>query len=887
MSGNPTVKTLPGNATVQTNQPAPLQQTNNRTQYAGSTSWGDSADVIVSETDPAVDPAAPPDPRAGHLRLYGRSDRGLIVRKPDGRIVPVRPPDLHVEDFAPVDNVLNASNFDSAMRAAWAYAWAIPNSPRILLPPGAWTLGPQFAMVGKSTGNLMPSLIGPGSNACTLQFDPHLLGPHMLIDGYQNGAYQMAAGMKLQGFSIQALGGVGEGIALQMQAAIMCELHDVQISGYAGGDGYTGGVCLFMRGNETDLAPLPTLENNQNITFYRCNFTQSMTGMRLAGSGPVHMYNPICNQNLFADVLIDGGVGLSIHSGMMQGDKGGRAPGRVYYGDPGYVIRHIGYRTGRNGTNATLAAPSGGLTTVTNLASMPSNCAGQYVVFSGQPNEQNNGAFRIRQYVSPSSVVLEKASGTAVSGVTWENRANKGGSVISIDGHVYHEGNQDAMIQTEVPTDSFDHFIVKGLYSHNVPTFAILNGTGRFECDFQGAYESTPFIRARKCNSIIVRGGPDPVLLPQHWDLDSQSRAGLHNVDQTGRVYSGRTARAPSWQRALAPYAADIFISDRRVSMGSDGCVQSWTGVLNGSVLAAPASGQRALFIARHADLGGRPAIGIRATNARTLAGTLAQTIPIGSQFGLLAVYVVPRGALTGSGAKRGPQLYSSAGVNDWRGFGWNDGDGVPLATFTKVGGNWGANCNTTLISQYDPVVVLSQCQYQETGQGLTARSQSALVDNGNAAFNAPSIEVVDKLQLAGNPGDTSQSNDLDYLAIVPLKMQLPPELADELMSALLELIGRVPRSAPRVYTAGTYSIVGWNQELWADVSSGAVVFNLPTGHQPGDEMEIKMKTNATNNITISCSGANIDNAASLVLSSNLAYARLRSDGTNLYRVGS
>lgn len=70
-------------------------------------------------------------------------------------------------------------------------------------------------------------------------------------------------------------------------------------------------------------------------------------------------------------------------------------------------------------------------------------------------------------------------------------------------------------------------------------------------------------------------------------------------------------------------------------------------------------------------------------------------------------------------------------------------------------------------------------------------------------------------------------------------------------------------------------------------MSSGAVVFNLPTGHQPGDEMEIKMKTNATNNITISCSGANIDNAASLVLSSNLAYARLRSDGTNLYRVGS
>lgn len=889
-SGNPRVVTIPGAATVQTNQPAPAQFANARTQYSGSTSYGDSSDVLMSEVDPSVDPAAPPPARTGFLKLYGRSDRGLVVRKPDGRIVPVRPPDIHVEDYAPIGELLTNSNFDTAFRAAWAAAWAIQDSPRIIIPPGKWTLG-QFTAIGKSTGNLMPSLIGPGSSACTLQFDPHLLGPCILLDGYQGGAYAMLAGMKIQGMTITALGGTGEGIAIQMQACIMCELHDVTITGFAGGDGYYGGVCLFMRGNENDLTP--RLENNQNITLYRCTFGQSQTALRLAGSGPVHAYNLICNQNRFADVLIDGGMGLSIHSGMLQGDKGGRAPTDVYYGDPGYVIRHAGYRTGRAGAAAALAAPSGGLTTVTGLAGMPSTCAGSYLYFSGQANAQNNGLYRIESYISATSVSIRKASGTSVSGVTWENRQNMGGSVVTMDGHIYHEGNQDAMILTETPSTTYDHFVIKGLYSHNVPTFAVLNGTARFECDFQGAYESTPFLKARGCASVQLRGAPDPVVYPTHYDLDGMSRFGIHVIDQQGRVYSGRMTRGVTPETLLTPYASEVFMSERGLVISS-GAIQSWVGLLNGTTWDAPAAGQRCIFTEWNASMGGRPSVGARFTGARMLAGTLAAAakIPIGSQWGILSVHMVPRGANVGGGAKRGPQVYSSATVNDWRGFGWQDGDGAGLNTFNKLGGNYGANpgLSPTL---YEPIVVLDFADFDYgdptfSQQRIVARSATGVSNNYNSGFRDATTEIVDKIQLCGNPGDLGNSNDLEISFFAIINKPIPEDVLTEIMKLLADrYCARMPRGSARPVQTGTINMVGFGHLIRVDVSGGAATVNVPSGDQVGDEFEVKLTTTAANSCTITPSGGTVDGAATQVMNTNYEYGRFRSAGGGAWmRVG-
>lgn len=95
----------------------------------------------------------------------------------------------------------------------------------------------------------------------------------------------------------------------------------------------------------------------------------------------------------------------------------------------------------------------------------------------------------------------------------------------------------------------------------------------------------------------------------------------------------------------LAPYAVEIFdpavFRTRTINTGE---VETLVGVLNGTSLSAPTSGQRPAFTAADDYFGGKPSFTCALTGDHFLTGTLATTIPIGSHAGLFVVYRVPGG---------------------------------------------------------------------------------------------------------------------------------------------------------------------------------------------------------------------------------------------------
>lgn len=792
---------------------------------------------------------------------------------------------VHIADFAPSNVALDNTNFEAAFRAAWTWAMAQAYPPAILLPAGTWSFAAAWSTIGKGTGdNPMPSLIGPGSGLCTLEFPTHLTGPAMLVDGYGDGlSDHNACYMRFQGFRIRFAGDSGTGICLQLQHTIMCELSDIVLWGAADGDAYTGGVGLYLRGNEDGL------QNNQNLTLTKVKVQSCRTSLRLQGSGPVHAYDFISNQASYADIIVDGGSEYTQHSGMLQSGLDAGA-GWAYHGDPTYMIRTVGMKmAGQTGSGAALSAPSGGLVTVTGLTGMTAASVGHYLQLSNAPaatpTNPNNGVYRIESYISATSVTIKKATGTAGTGLTWQERRYEGGSWIDIEGQTYHEGPITAGAKLETAA-SWDSWTLRGLDPAEMAMIVDATGTTLLRLEnMNGSPTSGVWLKARNCQNIAIDNGPDPVKYPNSYDLDAFSRAGLNVSGLRGRgMYAGSRAGGGSLLQRLAPYAREVWDAGWGVSLVG-GAVQTWTGVLNGSVLTAPAAGQRPLFMGRHPDLGGAPAVCIRRAGARTMYGPLATAIAAGTVgYGLLIVACIPRGSSL-DWVKRGPSLYGAGG--DYRILRCYDADGSGVGGFYREDSGNFLGASSVTPPAYQPFASLWQMR-QDTddpagvSQVCVTYYPGGSVSNGNSAYHAPLATALTSLVLASDPPDHGNSNDLDYTMIVALDKPMPDDVVTDIMRELVERrVKRVPiRPVSANTLSGTVALIGLNQTLKCDTSSADCTVQLPAGHQSGDYCEL-IPTSSSHNLIIDPDGSEtIDGIATLTLN---AAVYIVSDGANWF----
>lgn len=204
---------------------------------------------------------------------------------------------------------------------------------------------------------------------------------------------------------------------------------------------------------------------------------------------------------------------------------------------------------------------------------------------------------------------------------------------------------------------------------------------------------ATVILKARNNPSVFLVDCGDPVLTPEKFDIDDASKArfvclggvavataiqaflrvgadlgitlpGFATGAEPGDAVTGDLVRDTSYDRPsfkassggfkrlaydlddnaltalLTPYAADIFdpaVARGRTLVSSD--LDALIGLLHGSSIAAPTSGQRPAWNASDPYFGGRPSFSCAVSGNLLLKGTLASTIASGSRPALFVVY--------------------------------------------------------------------------------------------------------------------------------------------------------------------------------------------------------------------------------------------------------
>ena len=114
-------------------------------------------------------------------------------------------------------------------------------------------------------------------------------------------------------------------------------------------------------------------------------------------------------------------------------------------------------------------------------------------------------------------------------------------------------------------------------------------------------------------------------------------------------------------------------------------------------------------------------------------------------------------------------------------------------------------------------------------------------------------------------------------------KIRLNPDLQSKILTtyaAAQEDINWKTLTGPDTYAA----VVG--DDLFVDVSAGAVDVSLPEVHNIGDQIRMKLITAATNALTVTPDGSQeIDGQSSLDLSSDYEWAVLVSNGANWFQI--
>ena len=780
--------------------------------------------------------------RAG--RSPGRLERELASA--DGGVA--------LSAFAP-DGVLTPDNFERALNAAVSTA-----SP-VRVPAGVWPMAGSLHIKGRGY-TPMPVLIGEGRDVTILEWPDAFTGVCVDLDG--SGGHFTGGG--LVGIGIRTANGYGRGVGVRFSNLLFSKFIDVNVSGFCDrrNDGWERGVGVWGLGNYGDIG------NSQNVLWDNVVVSGCTTGARLAGCTQFSLYHVQFNQNHgFADLIIEGTWSdIGIFGGMFQSQNDATDEITNTYKNHDFCcIRTVGgvsdgvHPYAAAGLNASISGASGGLVVITSLSGFSPSDVGSYLYFRDAIGPANQGIFEIAEYVSPNSVKVVKKNGTPENGLNWEKYTPCGAVTINIHGPVYHEGTAAAFVRTSAPKTDAVNIFMDGISINNADLLADLNGTHTCEIRGVSGFLNGPArVRARQVEELHITGGP-PITDTTAYDLDSYSAQRATVNGQT------RLAGRSGLTNVLAPACSEIY--DMRDVSVVNGYVERVTGVLNGSVMVG-----HAVWLPKHARLGGRPAVGTRAAGNRTLSGPLAQGVPAGSRPGLFAIVHLPAGRSPAGASRRGVRLSGplsslEISIDD----NVVSGPGRINGFYSVFGvGNFAAD---TVLSHRSMAVLV-----QERGYG----GGHAMVVNGSVTnqINTSTGLVGALTNVVLGVADL----DIAYLAVLKRPLTLEEEAA-----AFAAAAAFLKDTTAGVITpfSGTFTVesVVSGAPIPVSLASTNAVASLPAGHQAGDKVTFIVTTPASSRtLTIKPAGAEtVNGAPTLVLSTDYAAATLWSDGVNWWRV--
>lgn len=267
----------------------------------------------------------------------------------------------------------------------------------------------------------------------------------------------------------------------------------------------------------------------------------------------------------------------------------------------------------------------------------------------------------------------------------------------------YYEGFAPTLIKLNAPGVSYSTFEVHGLHLGGSP--AVLLDVDAFNnvtlTNVYNAGNAGTILKARNGAPVLLVNVADPISLPGKFDLDAASLANLVCIGHAGQQFTGsrfiaargfglssfadgsepasplagdlvrdstydrpKVRAVSSWRRLayvdddtnelsalLAPHCNDIFDPRiKRLRSVISGGLDALTGSLAGSVISAPASGQRPVWNASDDAFGGQPSFSCAKSGDHFIKGTLAAAIASGSRPGLFVVF---RATVAGTDANR------------------------------------------------------------------------------------------------------------------------------------------------------------------------------------------------------------------------------------------
>jgi hypothetical protein len=850
---------------------------------AGATEIGAVAELVVDDV---------PTPAAGLKLFYDPSSAQLFYRHADNRVRPVAASNLsnviHVCSHVPVGEVLTTDNFEYALNAALAHSRSLSYAPDVLLPAGVWPMtATVFVLPATSYYSSSPKLIGSGKGKTVMEWPAGFSGPCVHLKGRSGPYPNFIVRGGVHDLTIRTVDGYASAGILG-QALLDCSFANLELSGFNRGDGWESGVGLYVDGDRT-FGDGTWIENSQNCTIQNVWIGACMLAARFRAVGPLDVINFIANSGRgFADIVFDRGSMVNITSGMVQGGEPESDSASPYHQIRKRSIYIMG-GSERDGVGAcSLGASDGDFAVASGLSDMVPASVGRALYLRSGTLRSSRGIFIISEYLGPTSVRLEKASGGADSGLVWQEVATHGGSRVKIAGLTYHEGvgaegreTIQSLIRSLRPEATSDWLHVEGVTPNNCDRVADLDGT--FYAKIQDLPGNHPpvVVRARGVHVLECAGTqmPNPIAAPDAYDLDPISRDGFRYNGQKPMPI-GRSLR-----EILSNASAEILDPGDAAALSfSSGDVHSVTGVM-GSVITAPGTG--AVFIPAHPRMGGRPAIGLRnAGGGRALAGTFATPIPVGSYLGMFLIAHVPSGYIGALGITRGPAIQDAGGT-----FGMRVDIDAGEFTADKAGS----------VLPVDGGICVPQCPMN--GRKTVAVLAHYLANSITSSF-VPVVHVdrpdnlvsyggvtpracpvpITNIYLGAFPWVGGVTNDVDISFVAFFKR---PLTNDEVAAAFAAADPYRVDVSPRQIAvhSGTFTVAsvadGYER---VNVASAPAVAQLRAGHRAGDRVKFKLTTVATNTLTIDPNGAEtVDGAPNLVVSSDYGEASIMSDGTNWF----
>jgi hypothetical protein len=828
-----------------------------------------------------------PTPDAG-LRLFNDPSHGLATKDSAGRGRKIRGGShLYVEDFTP-SGFLSTSNFEAALNAAIAAANALPRSTIVHIPTGIWPMTAELVVPGRGYTANAVTLRGEGRNNTILAWPNTYTGVCVNLDGYQGDSAHWSSKFYWMG-GLADLSILGDGASgnhdgkatcVLMRSTLGVVLRRVYIGavGASSNDGISRGVGIRCDGNRTELG----LENNQNHSWYDVILAQCTSGLRTR-AGMFCGYGLQFNQNRFADVVLEGGNFISIRDGMFQ-SAGYNAdqPNNPYYGNPFYAVRSFGLQV-RAGTGAATSAASAGLVTVSSLSGVTTADVGRWIWFTGAPDPRENGIFEIVEYVSATSFKIRKANGVGATGLAYAIHQTDGGDLVEIGGLQYHEGVIEAFARLGRAEATAGYLKLSGIYPHNMN--GLLESDGGFRITIKDIPREAPavfWVKLKRTDGCDIYGAIEtPQSHPDKYVLDAFSRENL-------RVVGGP---APSIGRTivdiLAPMCSEIWDpGDPTTVTITGGYVQQVVGKLQGTVLAAPSSGQRPVWIPAHPRMGGKAALGCRATGNRFMSATLsgAAALAAGSNYGLFVIMHLPTGYTAGGGGARGPGLESVDGSSEWMRITVDAGDssGSVIAYMKTITAYASPQLSLASLNNRKTVAILAVPRLANAGTDPNTFYPSIVVDSPSNVFAYAGTQSVTaaltKFFLTGFGGGGGADCDIALAAVVKRPTTRAEEAALFRAADAYRLDCAAAVTATRSGAFTTESVA--DATIPVDLTSVNATTTLPTG-RAGDRVTYAIVSAASGH-TLTITGT-INGGSSLVVSTDYGVVTLENTGTTWF----